>query len=59
MKALLHETIPAFEDTWIECLGILLIWRKAATANKNNKYGSVSVRQISQLTWEAVKANKV
>jgi hypothetical protein len=21
MKALLYETVPTFEDTWIECLG--------------------------------------
>ena len=23
MMALLHETVPAFEDTWVECLGNL------------------------------------
>ncbi|KAH6957729.1 hypothetical protein BKA56DRAFT_502169 [Ilyonectria sp. MPI-CAGE-AT-0026] len=29
MMALLHETVPAFEDTWIECLGDLGRYRMA------------------------------
>jgi hypothetical protein len=29
MMALLHETAPAFEDTWIECLGDLGRYRMA------------------------------
>ena len=29
MMALLHETVPAFEDTWIECLGDLRRYRMA------------------------------
>ncbi|EHK20570.1 uncharacterized protein TRIVIDRAFT_118139, partial [Trichoderma virens Gv29-8] len=29
MMALLYETVPAFEDTWIECLGDLGRYRKA------------------------------
>lgn len=27
MMALLHETVPAFENTWIECLGDLSRYR--------------------------------
>jgi hypothetical protein len=29
MMALLYETVPAFEDTWIECLGDLSCYRMA------------------------------
>ena len=29
MMALLYETVPAFEDTWIECLGDLSRYRMA------------------------------
>lgn len=29
MMALLYETVPAFEDTWIECLGDLGRYRMA------------------------------
>ena len=29
MMALLYETVPAFEDTWIECLGDLGRFRVA------------------------------
>lgn len=31
MMALLYETVPAFEDTWIECLGDLSRYRYART----------------------------
>lgn len=29
MMALLYETVPAFEDTWMECLGDLRRYRMA------------------------------
>ena len=33
MMALLYETVPAFEDTWIECLGDLARYRMAVEAD--------------------------
>lgn len=35
MMALLHETVPAFEDTWIECLGDISRYRMAIEDDDN------------------------
>lgn len=34
MTALLYETVPAFTDTWIECLGDLARYRMAIEEEK-------------------------
>ena len=40
MIALLYETVPAFEDTWIECLGDLSRYRMAV------KEDDIKVRKV-------------
>ena len=34
MIALLYETVPAFEDAWVECLGDLARYRMAIEDNE-------------------------
>ena len=37
MMALLYETVPAFEDTWIECLGDLVSSTLSPALNRTNE----------------------
>ena len=41
MMALLYETVPTFEDTWIECLVILVVtaWPLRTVASETEKSG--------------------
>lgn len=50
MMALLFETVPAFTDTWIECLGDLARYRMAIEEDKEVKHTDLLVHSILQLT---------
>ena len=45
MMSLLYETVPAFEDTWVECLGDLSRYRYYSSPL------SIYVRYLHALVW--------
>ena len=46
---LLHETVPTFEDTWIECLGHLGRYRMAKEDDERNNHIGRPSRPLGEL----------
>lgn len=46
IMALLHDIVPTFEDTWIECLGDLARYRMAIKADVHNDSPKLDLRGL-------------
>jgi hypothetical protein len=57
MMALLHETVPAFEDTWIECLGDLGRYRMAIEEERDKDKDKEIWAGVAR-TWYTKAADK-